>query len=115
MNSEFNPELHIFHRLQVGATTPVPLGPQGQTVQRVWVVRDPDAARAMGLVHGWTAFLEDQGHDWKPMNQGTAIRYSTRQAEVGEWLDVVLDYSPERTQTAAPPRFDPMTGEPISG
>lgn len=92
----------------------LPPPPQGFKLERVWCVLNAKLIEQEGLIHNRTAFLEDLGHDWKLTAQGK-LRYSTRQADIGEWLDVVLDYDPEHVSAlrAPPPRFDPMTGEPV--
>lgn len=110
----FDPSVHVFHRAQVGASTPLPQPPPGCSLQQVWRVLDAEGLRELGPVHNRTAFLEDRGHDWKLTSTG-GLRYSTRQAEVGEWLDVLLDYTlpHENVLRTPPPRFDPMTGVPI--
>lgn len=110
----FDPATHVFHRARVGGHTPLPPPPEGLQLERVWRVLDAERIKHEGLVHNRTAFLEDLGHDWKLTANGE-LRYSTRQAEVGEWLDIVLDYdSPDVTlRRAPPPRFDPMTGKPV--
>ena len=114
MNTSFDPQLHVFHRLQVGGITPVPPAPGGRALARVWRVLSPEAVRENGLIHGRTAFLEDEGHDWRPLEKGRLIRCSTRQLEVGEWMDVVLDYVGEGDQVPVRMRFDPMTGERLA-
>ena len=117
MTTPFNPELHVFHRAQVGAQTPLPPAPAGRELVNVWRVLDEKALREHGLVHGKTAFLEDHGHDWK-LRRGGSLRYSTRQAEPGQWLDVLLDYQTpleaRMTARTALFRFDPMTGQPLA-
>lgn len=117
MTTPFNPELHVFHRAQVGEQTPLPPAPAGRELVNVWRVLDEKALREHGLVHGKTAFLEGHGHDWM-LRPGNSLRYSTRQAEKGQWLDVLLDYQTAleariaaRTAVA---RFDPMTGQPLA-
>lgn len=116
MTTPFDPELHVFHRAQVGASTPLPAPPAGRELVNVWRVLDAQAVREHGLVHGKTVFLEDEGHDWKLRASGS-LRYSTRQAEPGQWLDILLDYqTPLEARIkarTAPARFDPMTGQPL--
>lgn len=117
MTTPFDPALHVLHRAQVGAQALLPSPPAGRTLVNVWRVLDAQGLREHGLVHGKTVFLEDQGHDWKVSRSG-ALRYSTRQAEPGQWLEVLLDYQTpleaRQSATAAPARFDPMTGQPLS-
>lgn len=114
MTMSFHPQLHVFHRLQVGSSTPVPEAPGGRPLARVWRVLNPDGIRAHGLIHGRTAFLEDEGHDWRSQEGGRLVRCSTRQAEVGAWLDVVLDYMGPGDEAPPQHRFDPMTGERLA-
>lgn len=114
MDTPFDPALHQIHRALVGGHTALPEPPPGRRLRRVWRVLDIDRLRQDGPVHGRTAFLEDEGHDWKITPSGE-LRYSTRQAQVGEWLDILLDYSTDMEHLArqARPRFDPMTGRPL--
>lgn len=114
MSRNFDPALHRFHRAQVGGHTPLPAPPPGRSLRRVWRVLNLSGVEDLGPVHGENAFLEDEGHDWRLTPSGE-LRYSTRQAEVGEWLDILLDYSTDLECRAARsvPRFDPMTGKPL--
>lgn len=109
-----DPTQFAFFRAQVGATTPLPPPPPGCRLERVWRVLDAQGVQEHGPVHNRTAFLEDQGHDWKVARGSEGLRYSTRQGNPGEWLDLLLDYRPRLDMEAVPPRFDPMTGEPVA-
>jgi hypothetical protein len=63
------------------------------------------------LHHAVNVFLEDYIHDWNwDHKNGGRFRYYTRVAEVA---DVLIVYEIDANYVPAP-KFDPMTGEPIT-
>lgn len=110
--------LQVLHRVRAGSAhvNVLPPAPEGRELRRIWTVIDLEKLCQVGPIHNRTGFLEDFIHDWRVRPDGTLSFYS-RVVEIGQEVDVLLDYETidERRGRTDKPKFDPNTGEPISG
>lgn len=99
----------ILRNLEVKMGAPSPSIPLAEKPVRVaTLINEAAFNKDHHLEHLRTVFLEDFMHDWN-WSDGQ-FRYYSR---VGEKADVVIVY--EEAQVTSRPKFDPMTGLPITG
>ena len=86
-----------------GEFTSIPEVPDGQEIKRVWTILDEDELYDQGLVHNVTAFLEDEGHDYKIVDG--KLKYFSRLSDKDEIVRVAFEYElPELAHTNVPRR-----------
>lgn len=81
---------------------PVPECPTGWKLHRVWALLNEDRLREVGLVHRVSAFLEDEGHDYKIRNGN--LHYFSHQARPGQECRIVFEFAPDPKPTNRPRR-----------
>lgn len=101
-NLEFDPL--VVATITHGRSHPndIPACPEGFELKRVWALIDEKRLRDVGLVHRVSAFVEDEGHDYK-IRHGK-LYYFSHQSRPGEDCKVVFEFAPVLKVSAPRPR-----------
>ena len=90
--AEFDPLVVVAITPGRNNPNPIPSCPAGWKLHRVWALLNEEKLRALGLVHRVSAFVEDEGHDYKIRNGN--LYYFSHQAKPGEECRVVFEFAP---------------------
>lgn len=100
--NDFDP--HVVATITPGRenANPIPDCPEGWKLHRVWALLSEERFREVGLVHRVSAFLEDEGHDYKIRNG--KLHYFSHQARPGQECRVVFEFAPDPKLSSRPRR-----------